>query len=264
MMVPVRTIAWLFAIALAMCPTLSAAQSVPLPSFPPGLFAGRGAIDAPSGSGASIAPLFGQASTGGASPLTIGSGIVFSTGVVGVGIAQDRGGGAVGAPTAVTINGVAATQIGTTVSDGTQNGVSCWYAPVTAGTGNVTITNVGGFGETAANGWMITGNLSNIPTANSSFNGFSPTQADPQGPMSLTVASGGVAMAVVGSNFKPVTVNPTTWVAATRDALTEAENATGNEIAIAGAHITGAGTFGIEASGTTSWLYSGMCGAAWQ
>jgi hypothetical protein len=221
---------------------------------------------APSGGGGpSVASLFtASATTGGLSPYHIVTGVTFSAGVAVVGVAYDGLSGA--AVTGVQINGVTATQIGTTVSDGTNNGVALFYAVVSAGSGDIVLTNgTSNFGEVAVNGWMITGNSSNTPSVSGQTNGFAVQQPDPQGPISLaSLAAGSVAVGVIGRNF-PSSENPTSWTGITRDASAEATNATGNGIIIAGAKASGlSGTTSVSATGSSSWQYSGMLAAAWR
>jgi hypothetical protein len=215
------------------------------------------------GGGASIAALLSATGAGGPSPFTIVSGQTFVAGVVVIGVVTDFS----STLTAVSINGVAATQIGPTVTDSSNTSVQMWYAVVPAGSspGTITLSDAGSVGTVGISAWTITGFTSSTPTANNSFNGLSSTQADPQGPMSLTVASGGVAALFIGGTFHSATANPTTWAgSAIRDAATENGTSLGNTLAVAGAHISTPGTYtGIEASGSVSWLFSGMIGAAW-
>lgn len=213
------------------------------------------------GGGASISALTAGTCTG-ASPCTIITGQTFTTSIVVVGLVADLAAGA-GTPTAVTINGVTATQAGATITDTANTAVQLWYASVTSGTGNITET--GGTGNMCASVWAITGASSSTPVSTNSFNGLSPTQADPQGPMSsITLASGDVGAFFIGGTFHTSTVNPTTWVQSTRDAAAETALATGNGCAVSGSHISAAGTYaGITAAGSASWLFSAMIGARW-
>jgi len=240
-------------------------------NFPPGVFLGHGARDA-SGGGVSIAALVGANNGAGGvlSPDTIVSGQSFSAGVVACGFVSGVG---AASPTGMSMNGVNASQIGSTVTDGSFTNVEMWQAVVTAGTGNIVVSNGGTLGAVAISCWTISGYSSSTPTANATFNGLSSTQNDPQGPLgSLTVSSGGVAAIFIGATFQSGGANPTSWVQATRDSLVENGTALGNGIASAGAHISSSGTYtgitatgagGAGGSGATSWQYSGMFGAAW-
>jgi hypothetical protein len=226
------------------------------------------------GGGASIAALTSTTNAGGPTscPGNIATNITFSSGLVVLGVTADIDGG-FNTPTGFTINGVSATQIGSTITDSSSTVVQMWYASgVAAGSGSVAVACSVAIGNAAISLWTITGNSSGTPTANSSFNGLSSTQADPQGPLpSLTVASGGVAAIYMGAVFHAATTNPTTWLIATRDATAENANSSGNTVAEAGAHISASGTYtgacgsgGICASGgSVAWQYSGMIGAAW-
>jgi hypothetical protein len=210
--------------------------------------AGRGA---PGGGGASISALTAASTTGVIGcPATIASGVTFAAGVVVVGFVENIAAGPI-APTGFTINGVSATQIGSTITDPSQTAVQMWYAVVGSGSGSIVATcGASSIGQAGISAWTITGYSSSTPTANSSVNGFATQIPDPQGPMSLTVSSGGVAAVFIGSLFHDNTTNPTTWNQATRDATAESGNASGNGVAVAGAHISSAGTFtNIEATG---------------
>lgn len=215
------------------------------------------------GGGVSISALASGNSSCGSSTCTLVSSQTFAAGIVPAGIVTDLS-GSLSPPTTVTINGVSATPIGSPVTDGTTS-IQMWYATVGSGTGNIVLAAAGSIGESCLSSWTITGASSSTPTANNSFNGLVSTQADPQGPMSsLTVASGGVAALFIGGIFHTTTANPTTWVQASRDASLETGNGAGNQCAAAGGHISAAGTYtGITASGTVSWSYSAMLGAAW-
>jgi hypothetical protein len=229
---------------------------------------------ASGGGGASIAPLLSTTGAGGPSPFTIVSGQTFTAGVVAIGVVTDFS----STLTAVSINGVSATQIGLTVTDSSNTSVQMWSAVVPAGSspGTITLSDAGSVGTVGISAWTITGFTSSTPTANNSFNGLSSTQADPQGPMSsITIASGGVGAFFIGGTFHSATANPTSWTPSPtiiRDASLEAGTSLGNTLAVAGAHTVTAGTItgacaggsgGVCATGSVSWLFSAMIGATW-
>lgn len=217
------------------------------------------------GSGATVSVLTSTNISGTLSPWTI-SGITFSSGLCVVGVVNDTV--AFPPPVGITVNGVACTKIGATIADPGFNSVSLWAAVVTAGTSNIAIASSGAsFGNIAFNSWLIQGLASSSPTGTSSFDGFNPQVADPQGPMSsLTVNSNGAAILVVGGTFVALPAT-TTWApaAVTRDTGAETGTTAGNTIRLAGAHLTTAGTYtNITVSGSSvSWQYCGMVGAAW-
>lgn len=251
---------------LLLCLIFYGCLLVAAPSFAQMPMTGAGVplAAAAGGGGTSISALTAGSSTCNVASCTVVSGQAFSAGVVVIGLTSSLSAGPVPA-TGVTINGVSATQVGSNITDSTTTVVQMWYAVVSAGTGNIVLSNGGTVGETCLSAWTVTGYSSSTPTANNSFNGLSSTQADPQGPMSsIVVASGGVAAFFIGATFHSATANPTTWVQSTRDAATETGLATGNGCAAAGSHISVANTYsGITASGSLSWLYAAMIGATW-
>lgn len=224
------------------------------------------------GGGPSIASLFtatSQSTCG--TTCTLASSVSFSTGLAVVGIAWDQSGGG-SAPTAMTINGVSATQIGTNVSDGTTNGVAWYQASVTSGTGSITATSASGIVTLTANGFMITGNSSNTPISPLQTNGFAIQVPDPQTLTLLGLSAGSVAACIIGRNF-PAAQNPTSWGGVARLAAAEGTNAGGNGTIIAGGTGSGlSGTVVVTATGPAGagcisgacWLYSGMLCAAWR
>jgi len=221
---------------------------------------------AASGGGASIATLFSAGnSTTISGTWTAASGLTFSNGVACVALVQQTGGSDLVA-NAVVINGVVATQLGGTTGDAADF-MTLWYAPVSSGTGSITVANVsGGFQTIAGCGWMITGVGSTTPTTSQLQDNFTTNHPDPQGPLSsFVVNSGGVACFAIGSTFKTTTaVFPLSWSQATRDASTEVLASNGNGAVIGGAHISAGGTYsGIQVSGATNMQFSGLVGAAW-
>jgi hypothetical protein len=191
--------------------------------------------------------------------------VSFSTGTVVLGIVADRGSGGNSPNTAPTINGVTATQVGTTISDGTTNGVSLWRANVTAGTGTITINGNGASDANAFVAWMLTGLSSSTPTQVQQTNGFAVQVPDPQTVTLTSLAAGSVIVGFLGRNF-PATQNPTTWLGITRDVSAEQTQAGSNGAISAGGHQNSAsGTVVVAATAqaTQSWMYSGLITAAW-
>ncbi len=238
------------------------------------LLVAKKVVAASSGGGVAVNSLFTATTyTGGAPPLTAASGVTFVAGVAVIGIAFDAV--SLNSPTGLQITGltggtITATQIGTTVSDSSSNGVALFYAVITTGgTGSIILTGSGTFGVGVTNGWKITGYSSSTPSASTQNNGFTVQVPDPQGPIVLTpLSAGSVAVSIIGRNFpSSPTQNPTTWTGLTRDASAEAVNVVGNGAIISGA--TGSGlsvAVSVTASAQTgeSYLYSGMLAAAWR
>lgn len=236
-------------------------QSTAAVKFPPN---GGGG----GGGGATVTALFGTNNGAGfTAPYNAGS-FSFSNGEAVVGIITSIGGGFPDI-TGVTIKGVAATKIGTGVSNAGNAAVSLWHATVTAGSGSVIIANgQGTISQTCVNGWMITGIVSGTPTASVTTDNFAGSHADPQSLGSnLVVSSGGVGVVIIAASFRTAAETiPPSWTNATRDSTAESNNTNGNGYTIAGAHESSAGSYAVSVSGASGsgWEFNGMIGAAWQ
>lgn len=218
------------------------------------------------GGGASVNAIFGSDNGGIVTAPWTSSSFTFTTGLAVVGIVSGRSGGFT-AITTVTIKGVSATQVGITKGGTGEFDCTLWQASVTSGSGTVVIdTGTGNLSTTCLCGWMLTGLGSTTATATLSTDNATSSHADPQALGTLVVNSGGVGVTFIGADFKDGTQNPTTWVNATADAITN--DGTGINVAIAGAHVSGAGSYAITASakaGATGgdWNFNAMQGAAW-
>lgn len=215
-------------------------------------------------------PLFTTNTTGvQGSPWTTGS-IIFSTGLCVIGIECLGGTTFDTSPTSVTINGVTAIQIGSTIGDTGET--SMWQAPVSAGSGTIVMSNVANSGwlsDVVMCGWTITGNSSDAPTSIGTLNATTSNNVDPQGPVSsFTVNTGGAAVGFIGASFNVAAGQfPVVWTpgAVVRDASTEVSSVFSNGARIGGAHISTSGTYTtVGCSGTSApWQYSNLIFAAW-
>lgn len=215
------------------------------------------------GGSAAVAFLAGNQSAATGTDPWVTSSISFSTGVVVLGTAQDRGGGGT-AITAPTINGVTSTQIGTTISDGTTNGVSLWYASVSSGTGSISIPGGQSLARVFA-AWMLTGLTSSTPDQTAQTNGFAVAIPDPQIVTLTSLAGSSVVVAFIGRNFPTADQNPTTWSGVTRNSGAEQTDAASNGAICAGGSVSSQlGTVIVTATGAggTGWLYSGLIAVA--
>ncbi len=124
--------------------------------------------------------------------------------------------------TAVTINGVSATQIG---GYSTNQVGSLWRANVTAGSGTVQITGSGVFGGLATAGGVVT---TTTTTPSSSQIAAMAVVSEPQSVVTLTTPANGVGIVCAGASFGSAASLPMTWGSGgTRDAVTEAAGAGG-------------------------------------
>lgn len=257
-----RIVVWALAFALAFYPTIASAQS---PQVRATVLQYKAPAPVAAGGASATCLAAGSTTTAGANPWTI-SGITFSTGTVVLGVVSDRNGGSSGPITAPVINGVPSTQVGTTVSDGTTNGVNLWRADVTSG-GPGTIVISGNTAATMATvTWMVTGLSSSTPTQVAPGNGFAVQLPDAQTVTLTSLAANSLVIGFIGRNF-PATQNPTTWGGVTTDTTcSEQLNGAGNGAITSGGHINStSGTVNVTATATAgqSWQYSGLIAAAW-
>lgn len=142
--------------------------------------------------------------------------------------------------TSVTINGVAATAIGTS-----PNGVGrMYFANVTAGTGTVVYVATAVLSILCSGGGIVT---TTTPTPSGSQVADCCSGADPQANATATIPANGVGVAAISLG---ATNLPGVWSNATRDAVTEASVGTGNLGLVAMAHSSAAGSLTPSVSGT--------------
>ena len=148
----------------------------------------------------------------------------------------------------VTINGNAATLLGSAISIGS-DAAMVWTAANTGSTGNIVIASTSTFGDMAANWFVITGE--GTPTLTTFEGNFA--QFDPQGPVTGTIAFGGVGIVAAFGDTLSGTPLPMTWSGATSAGSTmEAYGSGGNNIACSAASVSSAGSASVEASGSTN------------
>lgn len=145
---------------------------------------------------------------------------------------------------AITIDGVTATQVGSTLVLGNAAGLSCWKATATHATGVISfIDAVNSYGTVAANWGLVAGN--GAPTLTSvETNG-----ATTQGPVTGTIASNGVGVASYASTFANGIGTPT-WTGATRIVAMEGGIGTSNQSGVLGASTSTAGAASITIAAT--------------
>lgn len=148
----------------------------------------------------------------------------------------------------LTINGVSATQVGSSLTIGNDAAMVWKVAANSGATGNIVIsTTAGTWAGVAANWFVITGEGTPVLTTfDSNF-----AQADPQGPVTGTVTTGGLAVVSFLVNQPSGTPLPVTWAGATTAGSgTEAYSATGNTIGCSMASVTAGGAASVTAEGT--------------
>jgi hypothetical protein len=168
----------------------------------------------------------------------------------------------------VTIKGVTATRIGAYSSTGNKG--SLWRADIlTAGSGVVQVSSAtGSIAAIAAAGGVVT-TATSAPSSSQCIDMAS--ASEPQGVVTATVPSGGVAAVFAASLFGSAGTAPASWTGATRDIVTEAFVVSGsgsNGAFICGATVSAAGSATptvSTANGTFSFegVNGAMAIAAW-
>jgi hypothetical protein len=149
----------------------------------------------------------------------------------------------------VVIDGVTATQVGTTLHGTNTGNMSIWKATVTHASGNISISSASSYATLAASWGLITGNgaptLTSVETTGAA--------ASPgQGPITGTVPANGVGVIAIGATFGSAS---NTWDSpATNNPNMDASAATSNKSGVAGATI-GAGTISVHNT-TAGWAFN--------
>lgn len=152
-------------------------------------------------------------------------------------------GSGIAPPSAVKIDGVSATQVGSTLFSGTAVCFSVWTAACVHATGDIVVTPGGGVDTTACNWGVATGEGVPIVTTFTSAG-----TANPQGPVTGTILANGVGVFSIFSTFGNGAI-PAAWNNATALTSMEAGVATSNQGGCSGAFSTAAGA----ASVTVTW-----------
>ncbi len=159
----------------------------------------------------------------------------------------------------VTVNGVTATLGVGNGTAGSTNNSGMWYANVPSGSGVQTVAwsgaSLGVAGIACVVGYLTgqSGGGSVTPT-NSGF--YNTNQAQPQGPLAITVPSGGIAIDGIGASFSVSTTPTMTWTGTTSGSGDLAiGNLGGNGVQAAMAHSTSSGN--VTASSSASMDYTG-------
>jgi len=142
----------------------------------------------------------------------------------------------------VVIDGVSATQVGSSQTNAGNDRASIWKATVTHTTGNIVITPGTIFATVAANWGLITGNGAPVQT-NVQNSGVTT-----QGPITGTVPTNGVGVCSMGGRFGNGAT--TSWTGATVNTHMEGGIGTSNSSGVTGAVITAAGASSATASGS--------------